>query len=452
MMSLSDVSRMLDAPMTGPDAEVSAVVTDTRAIKGGELFVALQGPNHDAHDFVADAAEKGASGFMVSRDVDATVSYVTVTDTMIGLGSLASEWRRGYELPVVAITGSNGKTTVKQMTGSILRAAFGAGVVTRGNFNNHIGLPLTVLRLRESDQFAVLEMGMSAPGEINYLSGLAAPTVSVVLNAAAAHLEGLGDVQAVARAKGEIFNGMDMDGVAIIGADDEFADMWRQLAGTRRCIRFAVDADAEITATYALSPNGTRIDVMTPSGGFSTVLSVPGVHNVKNALAATAAAFALDVDLDCIAQGLRDFEPEAGRLEIHALNNDVTLINDTYNANPASARAAVDVLSLRDDSRVLVIGDMAELGPDADVHHHELGVYAREKGVETLLALGDLSRSTVEGFGDGATHHQNIDSVIAAVAKIAEQGSVTLLIKGSRSMQMERVIAALLPSQSGVAH
>lgn len=452
MMSLSDVSRMLDAPMTGPDADISAVVTDTRIIEGGELFVALRGPNHDAHDFVSDAAEKGASGFMLSREVDANVPYVTVADTTIGLGSLASEWRRGYSLPVVAITGSNGKTTVKQMTGSILQTALGSGVVTRGNFNNHIGLPLTVLRLRESDRYAVLEMGMSAPGEINYLSGLAAPTVAIVLNAAAAHLEGLGDVQAVARAKGEIFNGMDMDGIAIIGADDGYADMWRQLAGTRRCIRFALNADADITATYALSSEGSDIDVTTPAGKFQTTLSVPGVHNIKNALAATAAAVALEINPQSIAEGLRKFQPESGRLQSHALNNQVTLIDDAYNANPASARAAIDVLRIRGGQSVLVLGDMAELGPDAAQHHHELGVYAREQGVQTLIGFGDLTREAVEGFGAGGDHYANIDDVCSAVVKLVEAGSVTVLVKGSRSMKMERVVHALMPSRSGVMH
>lgn len=452
MMNLRDVAHFLQAPMVGPDVDISAVVTDTRVIEGGELFVALRGPNHDAHDFVADAVEKGASSFVLSRDVDAASSYVKVSDTTIGVGSLAGQWRRQFQIPTVAITGSNGKTTAKQMTGSILEAAFGQGVVTQGNFNNHIGLPLSVLRLRDSDNFAVLEMGMSAPGEINYLSGLAAPTVAVVLNAAAAHLEGLGDVQAVARAKGEIFNGMDMDGVAIIGADDPFADMWRQLAGTRRCLRFAVEADAEVTATYELFANGSQLQVTTPLGEFAAKLSVPGLHNVKNALAATAAATALDIEPAVIAQGLENFAPESGRLQTHELGNGVTLIDDAYNANPASARAAVDVVKLHPGRCLVVFADMAELGADAPMHHQDLGAYAREQRVDQLFGFGELSRGTIDGFGSGGTWFENIDELIARVMSEVEKGDITVLVKGSRSMRMERVAQALLPGPSGVAH
>lgn len=453
MMLLSQAAKILGGTLIGADAHFTAVSTDSRAIAKGDLFVALQGERFDGSEYVAGAAESGAVAALVNK-----VSYhrnkathgeatpcalLLVEDTRLALGQLAAYWRQQFEVALVGITGSNGKTTVKEMLGEILREYAGdtnAVLVTKGNFNNDIGMPLTLLKLRSSYRYAVIEMGMNHPGEIDYLTRLASPDVVLVNNATSAHLAGLGTVEAVARAKGEIFAGLPQQGVAVINADDEFAPMWRDMAGFHRVIDFGLDVQAAVRATWRPQGFGVLAEVVTPQGGFSVELQVPGAHNVRNALAATAAAVALNIPLAAISGGLKNFGGVAGRLQRKAALHGAVLIDDTYNANPASLLAAMKVLAQAQGSKkILVLGDMGELGADAPHFHAEIGAEARNLGIQKLLALGDLSGYAVDEFGEGATHFKRIEDLLACLEQHLDAAS-TVLVKGSRFMKMERVV------------
>jgi UDP-N-acetylmuramoyl-tripeptide--D-alanyl-D-alanine ligase len=352
-------------------------------------------------------------------------------------------------MPLVALTGSNGKTTVKEMLASILREAVldespvpspGSQVLaTRGNLNNDIGVPLTLLELRSGHRYAVIEMGMNHAGEIRYLARLAAPDVALVNNAGPAHFEFFGAIEAIARAKGEIFEGLGPGGTAVINADDRHAGLWRGLAGGRRIVEFGIEQPAAVSATYRLKWLESEIVVKTPLGEAATLLRAPGVHNVRNALAASAAAVALEVPAPAIARGLARFGGITGRLQKKPALNGATLIDDTYNANPESARAAIAVLALAPGEKLLVLGDMGELGPGAPELHAEVGEFARGKGVGRLYTLGELSAHAARAFGAGARHFTRIEDLLAEVENALAPG-VTLLVKGSRFMQMERVV------------
>ncbi|MFZ3018329.1 MAG: UDP-N-acetylmuramoyl-tripeptide--D-alanyl-D-alanine ligase [Gallionella sp.] len=458
MMSLSEVAKALDARMVGKDVRFRAVSTDSRKIAAGDLFVALRGENFDGYEFSAKALQDGAVAAMVNADsyeanpsvlgtqhsaLSPQPSVLVVEDTRLALGQLAAYWRRKFEVPLVGITGSNGKTTVKEMLASILRTAAGsddAVLATKGNLNNDIGMPLTLLQLNARHRYAVIEMGMNHPGEIDYLTRIACPDVALVNNASGAHLEGLGSVEAVAQAKGEIFAGLDGHGTAMINADDPHAPLWRGLAGTRQLLEFGLDGDADIAGSWHPQDGGLHLDVQTPQGGFSVQLQVPGEHNARNALAATTAAIALNVPLDTIAEGLRRFGGVAGRLQRKAAKRGATLIDDTYNANPASMRAAIGVLAQVAGKRIFVLGDMGELGEGAAAFHAEIGGEAKRAGIEKLYALGELSRNAVCEFGDGARHFERIEELLAELDKEMD-ADVTVLVKGSRFMKMERVVA-----------
>lgn len=446
MMLLSQAAQVLGARMIGADVEFRAVSSDSRAIGKGDLFVALQGANFDGSLFVAMAAESGAVAAMVNaasyRGTQAPCSLLLVEDTRLAMGQLAAWWRKQFSMPVVGVTGSNGKTTVKEMLAAVLRAAAGnddAVLATQGNLNNDIGMPLTLLKLRKQHRYAVIEMGMNHPGEIDYLTHLACPDVAVITNASGAHLAGLGSVQGVAKAKGEIFAGLALAGVAVINADDEYAPLWRALAGSHRIVEFGLEQRPNVHAQWKPQNFGAQVEVHTPNGAFATNLQVPGVHNVRNALAATAAAIALNVPLAAIAAGLARFAGVAGRLQRKTALRGATLIDDTYNANPASLHAALKVLVQAAGKKVLVLGDMGELGADAAQMHAEIGTEARHLGVDCLFALGELSSYAVQEFGAGARHFQRIEDLYAALDQELTENS-TVLVKGSRFMKMERVV------------
>ena len=493
MMLLSQAAQVLNGKLIGPDVRFAAVSTDSRKIKTGDLFIALRGEHFDGYEFVAQAAQKGAVAALVNADsheahspvlspdetTGETTSHLTspakdagqvigyshstspakdagqvagyqhsvllVDDTRLALGQLAAYWRKQFDIPLAAITGSNGKTTVKEMLAGILRVAAGSNdavLTTHGNLNNDIGMPLTLLQLNAQHRYAVIEMGMNHPGEIDYLTRIACPDVALITNASGAHLAGLGTVEAVAHAKGEIFAGFKPQGAAVINADDDYAPLWRSLAGTHPLLEFGLGQPADVSGQWQPQDAGLRLDAQTPSGDFSADLQVPGAHNARNALAATAAAIALNVPLEVIALGLEKFGGVAGRLQRKAARHGAILIDDTYNANPASLRAAISVLAQADGRRVLVLGDMGELGDNAAALHAEIGSEARNAGIEKMYALGDLSRNAVRAFGSGAQHFERIEDLQKALEDELD-ADTTMLVKGSRFMKMERVVQYL---------
>jgi len=447
-MTLATAARVLNGTLRGADVRFSGVSTDTRTLARGDLFVALVGPRFDGHAFLAEAASKGTVGALVSRDPgDTAVPLVQVADTRLALGRLAADWRRQFRIPLVAVTGSNGKTTVKNMIAAIL-CERGPTLATQGNLNNDIGVPLTLLRLREGDRYAVIEMGMNHPGEIDYLTGLARPTVALVNNAAAAHLAGLGSVEAVARAKGEIFSGLAEDGVAVINADDAYADLWRGLAAPRRILTFGLDRPADVTARYTLDAGGSTIELRTPQGEITMRLPLLGRHNVLNALAAGSAALAAGASLADIQAGLEKLKAVSGRLEVKRGVRGARVLDDTYNANPGSLAAGVEVLKSAGGERVLVLGDMGELGEAAGEIHRRVGELARQLGIQRLFAVGELTREAVAAFGAGAEHFASHEALIDRLNQVL-RGDMTVLVKGSRLMKMERVVAGITEATAG---
>ena len=459
MMRISRAAEAIGATYTGRDAEFTAVNTDSRAIKAGDLFVALKGERFDGHAFVAQAAVAGAVAAIVETEglktedpaLSGKITLVFVDDTLKALGRLAAYWRRQFDIPVVALTGSNGKTTVKEMLASILREAVAVEsrapraessvLATRGNLNNHIGVPLTLLELRREHRYAVIEMGMNHAGEISYITHLAEPDVALITNAGVAHIENLGSADAIAEAKGEIFAGLKTNGTAVINADDSYAPRWRELAAGRRQLDFALDKEAAVTASYRVRELDSEIVLNTPLGSARATVPAPGLHNVRNALAASAAATALAVSTATVAAGLARFGGVKGRLQRKHGVNGSTLIDDTYNANPDSLRAAIAVLVEARGTQLLVLGDMGELGGFAAALHAEAGTHARDAGVSRLLTLGEFSAHASAAFGAGARHFTRIEDLLAEIGSVLGP-DVTMLVKGSRFMQMERVVKA----------
>ncbi len=452
--------------ITDGDVRISGVSSDSRKIVQGDLFVALRGEHFDGYNFAATAAQAGAVAALVNADsyqersesgkeqvagLAPGIPLLLVEDTRLALGQLAGWWRRQFDIPVVAITGSNGKTTVKEMLAGILREAAGsAGAVlaTRGNLNNDIGMPLTLLKMNATHRYAVIEMGMNHPGEIDYLTRIAEPDVALINNASDAHLAGLGSVEAVARAKGEIFAGLRHHGTAVINSDDQYARLWRTLAGAHPLLEFGLNVEADVSGTWHPQGYGLRLEVTAPQGMFTADLQVPGVHNARNALAATAAATVLNISLETIAAGLEKFHGVAGRLQRRVALQNAVLIDDTYNANPSSMRAAVSVLAQAGGKRILVLGDMGELGGNAADFHAEIGAEARRAGIEKLYALGTLSVNTAREFGSGAQHFERIEDLLDALEKELD-ANTTVLVKGSRFMKMERVVSHCVDTEKG---
>lgn len=441
-MKLADVAMWTRGQLRGADVPVHGVGIDSRSIAPGALFVALPGARTDGHDHVGAAAARGAAAALVTRWVDAALPQVRVRDAAAALADLASARRARSAARIVAITGSNGKTTVKTMLAEIL-AGVGVTHATSGNHNNEIGLPLTLLEMPLDAEYAVLEMGAGKPGDIAWLAGIARPLVGVVTNVAPAHLERLHTLEGVAETKGALYQALPASGVAVINADDAFARYFTRLAGARRCLRFGLQRAVEIGAD-AVDADGarSRFRLRTPAGTAPVALALPGRHNVMNALAAAAVATALEVPLAAIAAGLGRVRGVPGRLELHLMPGDWRLLDDSYNANPASLAAAIEAVTALPGKPWLVLGDMGELGPRATEAHARAGTLARERGIQRLWTTGPLSAAAAEAFGPGAEHFDAAEPLARALLAALHAG-VSCVVKGSRAAHMERVIAAL---------
>ena len=429
------------------EVRVKRVHTDTRTLQAGDLFVALKGERFDAHDFLVKAKAHGAVAAIAHHGLSsAGLAGLQVNDSKRALGQLAAGWRKQFDLPLIAVTGSNGKTTVTQMIAAILRVYKpGYAFATEGNLNNDIGVPLTLLRLTREHQIGVVELGMNHPGEIAYLASLCHPTVALVNNAQREHLEFMGTVHAVAQENGTVIEALDMQGVAVFPADDDYADVWKKAAGSRTTLTFALRGPADVKAEAIIwAGDGWQVVATTPSGQVEFKLHIAGKHNVKNALAATACALAAGVPVSSIAVGLSDFVAVKGRSRAVAVTiqeRALTLVDDTYNANPDSMRAAIEVLAELPGPRLLVLGDMGEVGEQGPQFHDEAGRFAQERGIEILFTLGVESERAATGFGSGQ-HFENMAALNHAVlAQLPDVRSI--LVKGSRFMKMERVVQAI---------
>ncbi len=436
---LSELAPVLDARIQGDDVHIAGLSIDSRRLERGNLFVSITGPRFDGHAFAPDALNDGAAAVMLERPVSQAVPALLVEDSRAALGRLGRWWRQQVNPWVVGITGSNGKTTVKQMLHAVL-SRVGDTAATQGNLNNELGVPLTLCRLRHGQRYAVVEMGANHAGEIARLAAMAQPDVAVVTNAGPSHLEGFGSVEGVAHAKGELFQALTAGGTAVINADDRYAPLWREFSQGRRVIDFGINTEAAVRGQAMLDDGRFRVE--TPKGVLELMLRVPGEHNRRNALAAIAAALAFDVPLDAIRGGLESFQPAAGRLQLRSTACGARVIDDSYNANPLSLAAAIDVLVESEGETWLVLGDMGELGAQAEELHAEAGRYARDKGVARLFTLGETSAAASRAFGPGAEHHQAQQPLVDAL-RAALHPQVSVLVKGSRSMGMERIAAAL---------
>ncbi|PKO83836.1 MAG: UDP-N-acetylmuramoyl-tripeptide--D-alanyl-D-alanine ligase [Betaproteobacteria bacterium HGW-Betaproteobacteria-11] len=465
MMTLDQAAQAIGASRSGPDRGFAGVSTDSRTLAAGDLFVALGGEHFDGHVFVAEVIARGAAGVLVSHEFARRENaahpgwpLLAVDATRRSLGALAAAWRQRFTLPLIGITGSSGKTTVKEMSAAILRAAGFEVLATKGNLNNDIGLPLTLLKLRPRHGAAVIEMGMNHSGEIAYLTQLAQPTVAVVNNAQRAHLEGLGSVQEVALAKGEIFGGLGRDGIAVFNADDAQAALWHELASGHIELTFGLDHLADVRGEFTAHGLGGELRLTTPWGDATVTLAVPGWHNAGNACAAAAATLAAGVPLTAVVGGLEGFRGVKGRLECHVGLHGARIIDDSYNANPDSLRAAIDVLAGLPGKRILALGDMGETGPAAGQFHDEIGGYAKSHGIDRLFCLGELSLAAAHNFGEGGAHFAQIADLLRQIIPELNE-ETTVLVKGSRFMRMERVVAALgaasdpaAPAEQGESH
>lgn len=448
MMHLSEAATAMAGTLFGLDAEFKSVGSDSRHVAKGELFFALKGEHFDGHLYVEDALKQGAAAVVVSDERYATENAILVKDTLLALGELAQAWRTKFSCPVIAVTGSNGKTTIKEMIVSILTTQTkdkSAVHATQGNLNNHIGLPMTVLGMKSHQKFAVLEMGMNHLEEIRYLTNIAKPTVAVIGNAGTAHIGELGSRDNIAKAKGEIFEGLAADGVAVINVDDAYADYWLGLNKGRQVLTYGLDNRAEVSLQVV--GESRHMQLLTPIGKAEVKLNVLGQHNERNALAASAVALALSIPLNAVVEGLANFKGVKGRLaRAQGINNSL-VIDDTYNANPDSMRAAIDVLKEQAGTKLMVMGDMAELGAAAKSLHAEIGLYARESGINALYTLGELSAEAAKSFGEGAHACAELTQLIDQLTSKLDASS-TVLVKGSRFMKMERVVDAIVNSSA----
>ena len=451
-LSLREAACLLGgALLDAADAVFTAVSIDSRTLPTGALFAVLTGPNFDGHDFVAAARQRGAVAALVERPVADLLPQLRVADSRLALGQLATAWRARFTGPLIALTGSNGKTTLKEMIAAILRGR-GSTLATEGNLNNDLGVPLTLLRLNAEHRYAVIEMGANHHGELAYLTALARPDVAIINNAGPCHLEGFGDVAGVARAKGEIFQGLGPNGIAIINRDDEYADDWAALNPGRRIISFGLDQPATVNGQM-LDPVSNRFLLQTPEGEIEITLPLPGRHNVRNALAASAAALATGATLAEIRQGLESLQGVGGRLQRLCGRHGGAVIHDAYNANPASLAAALATVGAEPGRKWLVLGDMLELGSAAANLHAQSGREARLAGFERLYALGEQSRAAATTFAEHGRHYEAVETLIADLTRDLQDGDPALvLIKGSRGLRMERVTAALVEAGSLAAN
>ena len=445
--TLASAADVMQGVLHGNDAPYAGISTDTRTVQTGELFFAISGPNFDGAEFVAQAAAKGAVGAVVAGEADGDIAQITVDDTRLALGRLGSAWRQQQNATVVGITGSNGKTTLKEMIAACL-AESAPTLATAGNLNNDIGMPLMLLRIDAAHRYAVIEMGANHGGEIEYLTKLALPDVVVITNAGPSHLEGFGSLQGVAHGKGEILQCSKRPQCAVLNADDDYFDYWRELVDDVPVLSFGLDGDADVKASnietdktstsFSLAISGEQLEVRLP---------LAGIHNVRNACAAAAVAHALDIPLAKIKTGLESISPVSGRLQPTAGLNGATLFDDSYNANPVSVMAAGEFVAALDGSNWMVLGDMGELGDEASLLHRQMGEALRDIGIDRVFAVGELSKATIDGFGAGGTWFASMEDLVAGITTDLH-ANVNLLVKGSRSARMERAVDAFRAAES----
>ncbi len=455
--SLSEIKPWLSGAYLPADASFDGVSTNSKTVQAGNLFFALRGELFDAHDFIDEVTAAGAAAVIVEKTPKNTkIPALVVPDTKVALQELGQSWRRKFSFPVVGVTGSNGKTTVKEMIAAILAAEYGDGnyLATRGNLNNDLGVPLTLLRAEASHKAAVIEMGMNHPGEIALLAAIAQPTIGLVNNAQREHLEFMHSVEAVAKENGAVISSLPPDGIAVFPADDTYAPLWKanaKASGKRKILSFGLSGDASVTCIYQPTEIGSDMQVKVGDRSFPLRLSVFGAHNVRNALAAIACGLALGIRRNVIVRALEGFVPVSGRLQRKAAKNGAVVIDDTYNANPDSVRAAIDVLAQARSPRVLVLGDMGEVGSEGRQFHTEIGAYARGRGIEHLFTLGELAIHTSGAFGARARHAKDMEELKQAVSTITT-AETTVLVKGSRFMKMERLVQHLCDEPMKESH
>lgn len=451
-LTLTELAQAVNGKLMGEDLSINAISTDSRALRTGDVFLALQGPTFDGHKFLTQASELGCSALIVQKaQADLSIAQIIVKDTHKALGEIGAYVKAKVAPKTVAITGSSGKTTVKEMVAAIL-SRLGNVLATKGNFNNDIGVPLTLLRLEAKHDFAVVELGANHLGEIAYTSALVKPDVAIINNIAAAHLEGFGDLCGVARAKGEIFSGLTHGGVAIYNQDTLWADKWQWRLTDKKVLRFSCKDNADCYSQQeTLDENGcANFMLTTPVGSTAIKLTVPGHHNVCNAVAAATIALEFGASLDDIRLGLAQMSEVKGRLNLHQLNSQTKLIDDTYNANVESINAASDLLASYPGRRILILGDMGELGGEARHYHQEVGQHAKSKNIDDLLTLGVLSQNASEAFYKGqqgqSQHFSSKENLLSRLQLLlqGEEQQVTILVKGSRSAHMEYVVADII--------
>lgn len=446
--NLSEIAHRIGADFSGPDGPYQGVCIDTRHLKPGDLFVAIQGEHFDGHDYIGSAEEKGASGVVVSRLLETRLATLCVADTVQALGRLAKIHRQAFSIPVIAVTGSCGKTTVKEMLKGLL-ALEGSTLCAEGSLNNEIGVPLTLLQLNSEHQYAILEMGARREGDIAYLMSIADPTVVLITNAGVAHVGVFGDVYRIAKAKGEIYEHLRENGIAILNHDEPHAEAWcARLKHKQRVVTFGLKEGAEISAkNVILQAESSGFDLLTPLGLVRCQLQVGAEHNIMNALSVAAIGFALGLSVESIHKGLGQFLSVSGRLEFKKGREGLCVIDDTYNANPVSMRAALRVLASHRGKKIFVMGDMLELGEQAQIFHQEIGLEAKNQGVDAFYGVGEMTRAAIDAFGKNARHFPDKSTLIQVLLADLENDSleclVTVLVKGSRSMQMEEIVNQL---------
>ncbi len=448
MFNLSQVAQPINAVHYGKDVHVSRVVCDSRNVAKGDLFVALKGETFDAHDFVEDAFHSGAAAAMISSDSPINCSGPSLSvkgDTRQGFGRLASWWRNSFDIPIIAVTGSNGKTTVKEMLSSILGEFVGSEKVlsTFGNLNNDIGVPMTLLRLRQEHRFAVIEMGMNHKGEIGYLSEMTTPTIGLINNAGLAHVGQLGTIMDVVSAKGELLKGLKQNAHVVLNKDDANIKYWLKFANDKSVTTFGFSKDSNVTGTYKVREGSSEIKISLLNKNWEIILQLPGAHNVRNALAAATAASLAGVPPEIIVNGLQKYKGISGRLNTIILPRNICLYDDSYNANPDSVKAAIEVLSAKPGDKIFVMGEMGELGEAAPDLHRKIGIFAKEKRIDRLLGIGNFVNEAVRGFGEGAVHYRSMQSLFCDLRKYLHP-SCTILVKGSRSEKLDILVTKIL--------
>jgi len=454
MMDTRRISEITGGQHFGKNALIDGLVNDSRKDCDNKLYVAISGPNFDGHDYVDQAYEKGAKGALIEQVAEQVeqMSLVKVTDSIDAMGKIAAHWRRDFQIPVLAITGSAGKTTLKELAGSILSVSK-TGIITKGNLNNHIGVPLTLTRISSEDQFAVIEMGMSHAGEIRYLSKMTAPTVAIINNAAHAHLDELETVEAVAYAKGEIIDGLVEDGVQILNADDQYCDLWQSLAVGKNVITFGLDSNADISAKFEANSEGSKIHVKGCYGEFPVSINLPGKHNVRNALAVIAATLEMGCSIEDVQKGLSQYHPMSNRGGIHQFKS-IKIVDDTYNANPVSMKAAFNTIELhaqqlkkehKQIKTTVILGEMGELGKLSSAMHRDVGA-AANKVADQLFCIGNYQNDYIKGFGEKSQGFEDINSLCSAISKFVKSNDCyhLILVKGSRSAGMETAVESLV--------